>query len=124
MQTVAFRFLVAGGMATALQYFILGIGIHAFHSVAAVASGVGYLFGSVLNYAINYYFTFSSEQSHVKAVARFYIMVAIGWSINTGCMALLADFLGWNNWLAQVLATVLSLVSNFIISKLWVFKLK
>lgn len=124
MRVVILRFLIAGGLATALQYMTLALCVHMFHTSAALGSGIGYLLGSALNYAINYFFTFSSDQSHAKTAAKFYVMVAIGWALNTGSMALLADTLGWNNWVAQVLTTGLSLVSNFTISKLWVFRKK
>ncbi|WP_313711477.1 GtrA family protein [Pseudomonas sp.] len=116
------RFLVAGGMATALQYFTLWICVHGFHTSAALGSGLGYFLGSVLNYLINYFFTFGASEKHTRVAWRFYVMVLVGWAINTACMALLADLLQWNKWVAQVLATALSMASNFSLSKAWVFK--
>ena len=119
-----FRFLIAGGMATALQYFTLWVCVHGFQTSAALGSGLGYFFGSVLNYLLNYFFTFNAKEEHARVAWRFYVMVLIGWAINTGCVALLADSLQWNKWIAQIVATALSMASNFSLSKSWVFKKK
>ncbi|WP_334180951.1 GtrA family protein [Pseudomonas nitroreducens] len=118
------RFLIAGGMATALQYFTLWLCVHGFETSAALGSGLGYFLGSVLNYLLNYFFTFDTNEKHTHVAWRFYVMVLVGWAINTGCVALLADSLQWNKWVAQILATALSMVSNFSLSKSWVFKKK
>lgn len=116
------RFFLTGGLATGLQYLVLGIGTSFLEWSAAVSSGIGYLVGSVVSYLMNYFFTFASNSPHVQAAARFYLMVAIGWTINTVVMALLADWAGWNKWVSQLLATGFALVWNFIASRIWVFK--
>ncbi|PTV64945.1 MULTISPECIES: GtrA family protein [Pseudomonas] len=121
-KTLLVRFLFAGGMATLLQYLTLWVCVHAFQTSAALGSGLGYFLGSVLNYLINYFFTFGVSEKHTRVAWRFYVMVFIGWSINTACMGLLADTLQWNKWVAQILATALSMASNFSLSKSWVFK--
>lgn len=116
------RFLLTGGLATTLQYLILGFGTSVLGASAAVSSGIGYLAGSVLSYVLSYFFTFCSNRAHSLATLRFYAMVAVGWCINTLVMALLADSIGWNKWLSQILATVVALVWNFLVSRTWVFK--
>ncbi|MDP2178385.1 MAG: GtrA family protein [Methylophilaceae bacterium] len=116
------RFLITGGLATALQYILLGVGTTQLGWPAALASGVGYMTGSVLSYVMNYFYTFACNQSHLQATARFYLMVAIGWSINTLTMAVLVDAIGWNKWLSQIIATLLTLTFNFSASRAWVFR--
>lgn len=122
MHKTVIKFLVTGGLATLLQYAVLWIGVDVFELPAAVASGVGYLMGSVLSYLLNYHYTFSSTQSHAGAVSRFYLMVLLGWLINIAVVGLLADWLGWSKWVAQVMATAIVLVWNFCSSRYWVFK--
>ncbi len=116
------RFLFTGGLATALQYTVLWVGVDYLACSAAMASGVGYLTGSLLSYVMNYFFTFKSNRPHSYGISRFYLMVAIGWGINTGTMALLADSVKWNKWLAQILATALALIWNYMASRFWVFR--
>lgn len=117
------RFLLTGGLATALQYFVLAVCMGVLGWSAALASGTGYLAGSVLSYVMNYFFTFTSDRSHSQAMPRFYVMVAVGWGINTLVMAVLADGLGWNPWMSQFIATLLTLLWNFTVARIWVFKL-
>jgi putative flippase GtrA len=116
------RFLLTGGLATTLQYLVLGFGTSVLGASAAISSGVGYLAGSVLSYVLSYFFTFRSNRAHLPAAFRFYVMVAVGWCINTLVMALLADAMGWNKWLSQILATAITLAWNFLASRIWVFK--
>lgn len=116
------RFLMAGGLATIFQYAVLEMGTGLFGWSAALASGAGYLAGSMLSYLMNYFFTFSSTRPHIQAAIRFYGMVAVGWGINTVVMAVFVDYIGWNKWLSQVLATGLALIWNFLALRSWVFK--
>ena len=117
------RFLLTGGLATVVQYAVLGVCMQMLGWSASLASGTGYLAGSVLSYVINYYFTFASGRPPHQAAPLFYIMVAVGLVINSSAMAVLAGSLGWNPWLSQFIATLLTLIWNFVAARLWVFKL-
>lgn len=116
------KFLLTGGLATALQYSLFWLGMERLAWPAALASGLGYLAGSVLSYLMNYFFTFRSTRSHFQAVASFYLMVAVGWCMTTGIMALTVDTLAWNPWLCQILATGMTLILNFAASRSLIFK--
>lgn len=121
MKREFFRFLVTGSSATVAQYAVFWLCISVLCLGTTAASAIGYLFGSVFSYLMSYYYTFDSKRSHVEAVASFYLMVATGFFINTGIVHMLAAGLGWNPWLSQVFATALTLLWNFLISKLFVF---
>lgn len=115
------RFGAIGVVGTLAQYVVLWLGV-AFLGWAAVwASATGYVLGSVVNYVLNYRLTFASRRSHLGAASRFYLVVGIGWCINTSLMGFLAGSLNWDIWLAQVLTTGIGLGWNFTGSKLWVF---
>lgn len=116
------RFAAVGACGTAVQYAVLGAGVELFGAPAALASGIGYLFGSVVNYLLNYFFTFASAKTHAEAATKYFTVLAIGWCINTGLMGLLVHRLGWNYWLAQCLTTGIGLLYNFAGSRLWAFK--
>ena len=116
------RFAAVGASGTAVQYLTLWIGVEFFGLPATMASGIGYLFGSAANYALNYFFTFESGKSHVEAAAKYYAVLGVGWCINTGLMAILTHQLAWNYWYAQILATGIGLLWNFAGCKWWAFK--
>lgn len=122
MNSTLIRFLSTGGVATSVQYAILWIGVEAVGLPASMASGLGYLLGSLVSYVLNYYYVFDSDRSHVSTAAKFYIMVGGGWLINVLIVGLLSDWLEWNKWWAQLIATAVALVWNFCTSRYWVFK--
>jgi putative flippase GtrA len=116
------RFAAVGATGTLVQYAILGLGVEGLGVPATIASGVGYILGSIVNYFFNYVFTFKSAKSHTEAASKYYAVLGVGWFINTGLMWLLVHHWGQNYWLAQLLATGVGLVWNFTGSKWWAFK--
>ncbi|WP_028449959.1 GtrA family protein [Chitinibacter tainanensis] len=117
-------FASVGAVATLLQYAILWLGVEALGWRAAVASGVGYAVSSLLNYALNYRFTFQAQReqtAHRSALVKFYVIAGIGLLLNT---ALMAGFTHWglHYWPAQLLTTALCLVWNFIGNRCWTFR--
>lgn len=115
-------FAAVGTASTAVQYVILWVGVEIFAAPAAISSAAGYALGSVVNYLLNYFFTFKSDQSHVKTAPKYYTVLSIGWCINFGLMELLAHRMGWNYWLAQVCTTGICLMWNFLGGRWWAFK--
>ncbi|MDN2670929.1 GtrA family protein [Janthinobacterium sp. SUN026] len=116
------RFAAVGASGTAVQYSVLWGGVEWAGISAAAASGIGYILGSVVNYLLNYFFTFKSDKGHGEAASKYFTLLGIGWCINTGLMWLLVHQLDWYYWLAQVLATGIGLVWNFAGSRWWAFK--
>lgn len=116
------RFAAVGVSGTAVQYSVLWGGVELFAMIAAVASAIGYLCGSVVNYLLNYFFTFKSSKGHVEAASKYFSVLAVGFCINTGLMALLVSHFNWNYWIAQILTTGIGLIWNFAGSRWWAFK--
>ena len=121
------QFAAVGLSGTAVQYASLQLAVmwqlSLFNQLPSVTgSGVGYLLGSVVNYTLNYFLTFSSGKSHREAASKYFTVLAVGWCINFGLLKLLVEYWQWWHWYAQVLATGLVLCWNFAGSKLWAFK--
>lgn len=116
------HFAAVGACGTLVQYSMLEAGTTLLGMRPEWASAIGYALGSVVNYLLNYFFTFSSGKSHMEAASKYFTLLGIGFCINTGLMALLADHLGWNKWIAQMLTTGIGLVWNFTGSRFWAFK--
>lgn len=115
-------FTMIGAMGTLAHYSVLWLGVEFLKWSPVWASALGHIVGSIVNYILNYHFTFSSRASHVETASRFYVVVGIGWLVNTGLMALMAGWLNWNYWLAQILTTGIGLLWNFAGCKLWAFR--
>lgn len=115
------HFLLVGVLSTALQYGVYAALLQMPGWPAVVASMAGYLAGSVLSYALNYYLTFRSSRAHGSAVPRFYAMATAAFVLNAAIVAALVHGLGLNPWVGQVVATAACLVWNYAVSRNWVF---
>ncbi|MBS0172538.1 MAG: GtrA family protein [Nitrospira sp.] len=115
------RFLFVGGFATALQYVILISLVQGWGVDAVAASTAGFLVSAIFNYVLNRRFTFISEVAHARAFPRFIAVAVGGLAINAAVVWLLVDTAGLHYLLAQVIATLIALVWNFVCNRIWTF---
>lgn len=118
------HFAAVGLTGTLVQYVSLWIGVEYFLISAPVASAIGYIFGSIVNYLLNYFFTFGSNKSHKEAASKYFSVVGIGWCINVALMSFFVSYLNWYYWFAQLITTGIGLIWNFSGSKWWAFRHK
>ncbi|WP_229205812.1 GtrA family protein [Duganella sp. Leaf126] len=116
------RFTLVGASGTAVQYLSLWIGVERFGADAAIASGTGYVLGSVVNYVLNYFFTFASRAPQWRAASRYFALLGVGWCWNALLMLALVHGAGWHYWPAQLLASAVVLLWNFCGSRWWAFR--
>lgn len=117
-------FLSVGALATLLQYLLTAGLVLAGWLPLVPASTVGFLVSAAFNYWANARLTFAAQGSHVTSRSqqlRFAAMVALGCALNAGLLHA-AVALGWHPVLAQIVATAGVLASNFMLSRLWVFR--
>lgn len=114
------RFAAVGGVATAIQYAVLVLLIEWVGLQEVLASAVSFSLSALINYLLNYYLTFSSGVGHRQAFPRFAVVAAVGLAINTLCFSLAVTLLPY--LLAQLVATLVTLVSNFLFHQLWIYR--
>jgi putative flippase GtrA len=115
------NFACVGAIATALQYLVL-IALVQFGDIGPVpASGVGYAAGAGINYLINYHYTFASQRSHFQAMLKFFTVAIIGLMLNSLIVAVATEKLLLHYLPAQVIATGLVLMWNFVANRVWTF---
>jgi len=127
------KFAMIGGAATLLQFFLLWLFVEAELLDPRVASAVSYGCSAIFNYFANYHLTFSSTQSHSKTLPKFVVTVAIGMALNTALFSIFLFLL--NSYLitdvnllkvayliAQLFATLLTLIVNFLMHKFWIYR--
>lgn len=113
------RYAGVGAFGTAAHYaaFIalvkLGVDV-------AAASAAGFVAGALINYWLNYRYTFTSEQPHRLALIRFFTVAVAGLILNT-LIVFVLDRLHWHYLLAQATATIIVLVWNFAANRRWTF---
>jgi len=114
------RFIVSGGAATAVHYLVMGMLIF-FGISAVVATGTGALVGAVLNYVLQYYFTFRSIRRHIHSLISYTAASGLAWLSNLLLFMLFYDYIGINIVFAQLLATALVTIQNYLIYNKLVF---
>lgn len=117
-------FLSVGALATALQY-VLTLAMVLAGGVALVpASTAAFLISAAFNYWANARLTFARQGGSVGdhgQQLRFLVMVSLGCALNAVLLQLTLG-VGLHGVASQLLATAGVLVSNFAISRLWVFR--
>ncbi len=117
------KFIIGGGSATLLHYstmaLLIFIGIKPLY-----ATTIGAFFGAVLNYILQYHYTFESDKSHLHAIISYSISVSFGFFANSLLFALLYDKIQINLIVSQLITTAIITIFNYIIYKHIVFKPK
>lgn len=116
------KFAGVGAIGTIGHYAVLVALVHLAGLDPVLSSGAGALVGAVINYVLNYKCTFHSDQRHVQAAPKFVAVAAVGLVVNVLMMALLVDVLGFYYLVAQVIATGVVLVWNFLGNRYWTFR--
>lgn len=114
-------FVGVGGMATLIQFAILALLVESGLSTAVIASGTSYGLSAIFNYLANYHLTFASKISHKQTFPKFALTAFLGLVTSTSLFALFLHLIG-HYLLAQCLATGLTLVLNFAVHKLWIYR--
>ena len=85
------------------------------------ASSFGFVIGAIINYILNYEFTFQSKKRHREALTKFLIVAIIGAGINGFIMYIGVENTNINYLIVQIFATGVVLFWNFVVNKLWTF---
>ena len=113
------RFLVSGGTATALHWLVMALLIRlGLQPVLATAAGASV--GLALNYWLQHRWAFRSGLPHRIALPRYLAGSSLGWALNLALFSAL-QLAGTGVALAQIAATTLVTLVNFLLSKRFVF---
>ncbi len=77
--------------------------------------------GAMANYLINYFYTFSSQRKHRRALRVFILVVSIGLLLNAGVVALAFHYLFLPVLISQILATTVTFLWNYQAHQRWTF---
>lgn len=114
-------FVLVGAAGTVLHYLALTTLVLLSLTSPGTASAVGACLGACVNYWLNQRFTFASTRPHREMMPRFFAMAAVG-ALANGLIVGKLSGLGMHFLLAQIIATCIILIANFLISKKWIFQ--
>ena len=116
------RYVVAGGAATVVHLCLLAALVQLLAMPATLASAIGFCAACVVNYTIQYYWTFAAVGSHGILFARYALVTLVMLGVNTVVFWLLYSRAGAPYLLAQALATALVFGLNFETNRRYTFK--
>ncbi len=114
------RYALAGAIGTAFHFAILAALVQLAEISAVGASTAGAIVGALVNYALNYRFTFDSQRMHRVALPRFVAVALAGIALNAAVLALALD-LGVYYLAGQAAATGVVLIAGFLANRTWTF---
>jgi putative flippase GtrA len=117
------RFLVSGGIATAIHWATLW-GLIILQVEAVLASSIGAFVGAIANYFLLYFFNFKTKRRHKKALLAYRPVVLVSWLLNLVLFYCLYSWLLPDPLMAQVVTTGVVMVVNFLLYKKLVFRSK
>lgn len=144
-----FRFLLVGGTATLLDYFVFWIFdalvfplILPYHTLAlSLSTALGFCVGLIVNWILSVTFVFQQVKDERQAKSKksfliFTVIGLIGLAITeVGILLLVAVFpqitlfgtatlfeTAWEKWIAKVIMTCIVLVWNYLGRKIFIFK--
>lgn len=79
-----YRFIIVGVLNTIVGTAIMFIFYNVFHLDYWISSAANYLFGSILSYFLNKYYTFSYRKKEWKSAIRFIINIVVCYFIAYG----------------------------------------
>lgn len=115
------KFALVGGVATLFQYLILVFLVELFYLDPVFSSSFGFLCSCVLNYLLNYKFTFFSNKKHSEAFLKFTLIAGFGLVLNTLSMFVFVNYLEIVYFFSQVLSTTIVLFWNYYGNSIWTF---
>jgi len=115
------RFAGVGCLSAIGHYGLLIFLVQLVRTDAVLASAAGALLGAVINYLLNYHFTFQSSKKHHESIAKFVVVAAVGLGLNTLFMWIMVNLLGLHYLLSQLVTTGLVLIWSFLGNRFWTF---
>ena len=118
------RFSIVGVGNTLVNWSIFII-LNVFGVYYIISNIIAYIIATVNSYIWNSSWVFKYGQClNINTSVKFFILNLVGLTVNTTIMYILVDILNFNKFIALVIASVLVVIMNYTINKLWVFKEK
>jgi len=116
------KFAGVGAIGIVVQYLLLITAVEFYGAPAVTISIVGFVLGALINYVLNYRYTFQSRRKHSETATKFFFIAAIGVGINGALMLVAVQQLGLHYLASQIFGTAIVFFWNFIANRYWTFR--
>lgn len=115
-----FRFIIVGGLSTAIDFIVLYVMHHRFYMNYLLATGVAFAVATIFNYWASMAFIFESKftiDQKKQEFSLFLILSLSGLALTEGLMFVSVDLFGSPVMLGKLFVTAIVMVFNFITRK-------
>lgn len=116
-----FRYLISGGTGAVVIFCLLSLMVEIFDTPPLVATTISFIIGSLVNYTLQYYWTFEAAGPHKVMLSRYAAVTLVTMSLNTALFWAFTEQLGIQYLIAQALSIGLIIGVNFVINKHYTF---
>lgn len=118
------KFGIVGVLNTLINWLIFAV-LNFLGIYYILANIIAYCVATANSYFFNSKWVFKYNGKNKKgATIKFIILNLIGLGLNTIILYFLVDIMNLNKLISLVIATAIVMVVNYIVNKLWVFKMK
>lgn len=114
-------FCVLGTVGTLAHYIVLVLGV-GLGGGPVVSSTLGFIVGTLVNYALGYYYIFRCSGSHSCTITKFFTVAMFGLGLNALVLSAAVYGLRLHFLVAQVFATGIVAIWNFVGNRWWTFR--
>ena len=115
------RYVLSGGIATAIHYSILVILVEVAKLDETLSTAIGYFSSSIFHYLILYYWAFGSTATHSGAVIRFCGVAGSSLLLNSAIFWIFLEIIGLWYLVAQIITSCLVLGYTYSINSRFTF---
>jgi putative flippase GtrA len=125
LKTQVVRFVITGGFSALVDYGLLellstGLGLN-----VGLSKGLSFIAGTTTAYLINRRWTFDAEPSRSR-FAKVMVLYGLTFAVQVGLFLIVFNGLGghaWTKLVAFVIAQGTATVINFIVQRVWIFRI-
>jgi putative flippase GtrA len=121
MMAKLIKFSAVGALGTLAHYSVLIFLVQILYVNVLVATSIGAFVGALVNYVLNYKWTFNSNKRHSEAMVKFFVVASVGFVMNGLFMTLFTQALVFHYLIAQIVTTGIVLFWNFLANHYWTF---
>ena len=115
-------FTGVGAIGTTGHYLVLISLVALFQLPPTVATSIGFVVGALINYQLNYRYTFKSVVPHRVALPKFLLIATLGAAINLLIVYWGTHLFSIHYLVIQLVATTTVLLWNFFINRIWTYR--